>query len=279
MGAAFCKSAAIAQQLYRCCTELFFDRALERARQLDAEYAQTGKVVGPLHGLPISLKDQYELKGIRTTMGLSSLLDHVGKQDAAIVQALESQGAVIFVKTNVPMSMMSADSVNAVWGRVANPCDRTRTAGGSSGGEGALIAAFGSPLGVGSDIAGSIRIPSAMCGTYGLKPSTGRLPLGGGMGCGAGAEFVPPVNGPLARSVDSLELFMEAVIGTKPWTADPHCIRMPWTPVDLRNKSLRIGILRDNGMVRPHPPIERALRDVEAALTSAGHTGTLTSVP
>ncbi|PRQ70136.1 general amidase GmdB [Rhodotorula toruloides] len=268
---AFCKSAAVAQQLYRCCTELFFDRALARARELDDHFSRTGKPVGPLHGLPISLKDQYELKGIRTSIGLSSLLDFVGKTDAAVVQSLESQGAVIFVKSNIPMSLMSADSVNNVWGRCLNPRDRTRTAGGSSGGEAALSAAFGSPAGIGSDIAGSCRIPSAMCGTYGMKPSYGRIPLLGGKGCGAGAEFVLPVLGPMGRSVATLELLMRSIAATEPWRLDPTCVPMPWTPVSF-DRPLRIGIIRDNGMVRPHPPISRTLEETAVKLEAAGHT-------
>lgn len=198
------------------------------------------------------------------------MLDHVGKTDAAVVQALEAQGAVIFVKSNIPMSLMSADSVNNLWGRCLNPRDRHRTAGGSSGGEAALLAALASPVGIGSDIAGSCRIPSAMCGTYGMKPSYGRIPLLGGIACGSGAEFVLPVLGPMARSVAGLELLMSSIAATEPWQVDPTCVPLPWNPVSL-DRPLRIGVLRDNGVVRPHPPISRMLTETAEKLKTAGH--------
>ncbi|BGP26690.1 fatty-acid amide hydrolase [Rhodotorula toruloides] len=267
---AFCKSAAIAQQLYRCCTELFFDRALERARELDDHFSKTGKPVGPLHGLPISLKDQHELKGMRNTIGFVSWLDKVADADGPIGAALQADGAVLYVKSNVPTSLFSSDTVNHIWGRCLNPLDRRRGAGGSSGGEAALLAAFASPLGLGSDIAGSCRMPAAMCGVYGFKPSCGRLPILGGAGVGAGAEFVLPVWGPLARSIPDLELLLRSVISSEPWKIDPTCVPMPWKPVTY-DRPLRIGVLRDNGMVRPHPPIRRVLDETVAKLKAAGH--------
>ncbi|BGP10356.1 Acetamidase [Rhodotorula toruloides] len=267
---AFCKSAAIAQQLYRCCTELFFDRALARAHELDDHFSKTGKPVGPLHGLPISLKDQHELKGMRNTIGFVSWLDKLAGADGPIGAALEADGAVLYVKSNVPTSLFGSETVNRIYGRCLNPLNRRRGPGGSSGGEAALLASFASPLGLGSDIAGPIRIPAAMCGVYGFKPSFGRLPFLSGRGVGGGAEFVYPVWGPLARSIPDLALLMRSVIASEPWRIDPTCVPMPWKPVTL-NRPLRIGVLRDNGMVRPHPPIRRMLDETVEKLKVAGH--------
>ncbi|GEM12727.1 fatty-acid amide hydrolase [Rhodotorula toruloides] len=249
---AFCKSAAIAQQLYRCCTELFFDRALERARELDDHFSKTGEPVGPLHGLPISLKDQHELKGMRNTIGFVSWLDKVADADGPIGAALQADGAVLYVKSNVPTSLFASDTVNPIWGRCLNPLNRRRGPG------------------LGSDIAGPVRIPAAMCGVYGFKPSFGRLPFLSGKGVGGGAEFIYPVWGPLARSIPDLELLMRSVISSEPWKIDPTCVPMPWTPVSL-DRPLRIGVLRDNGMVRPHPPIRRMLDETVSKLRAAGH--------
>lgn len=176
---AFCKRAAIAQQLTFCLTETFFDQALARARQLDDHLTATGQTVGPLHGLPISLKDCFNVAGVPTSLGFVSYLDRLAPTtNSSLVDILLAAGAVLYVKTNVPQTMMTADSHNNVFGRVLNPYRRNLTAGGSSGGEGALIALRGSVLGIGTDIAGSIRIPALCCGTTGFKPSVRRVPYG-----------------------------------------------------------------------------------------------------
>ncbi|BGP34337.1 hypothetical protein JCM10296v2_006152 [Rhodotorula toruloides] len=245
---AFCKSAAI----------------------LNDYFSRTGKPVGPLHGLPVSLKDQHELMGMRNTIGFVSWLDKLADADGPVGAALEADGAVLYAKSNVPTSLFSSDTVNRIWGRCLNPLHRRRGAGGSSGGEAALLASFGSPLGLGSDIAGSCRMPAAMCGVYGFKPTCGRLPILGGAGVGAGAEFVLPTWGRLARSIPDLELLLRSVISSDPWKIDPTCVPIPWTPVKL-DRPLRIGVLRDNGMVRPHPPIRRMLDETVEKLKAAGH--------
>lgn len=142
-----------------------FERALTTAKQLDDHFAATGKVVGPLHGLPISLKDNFNVKGRDSTVGFASHVGDASKLDAALPKLLEAAGAVLYVKTNVPTAMMIAESVNHVFGRTLNPRNRKTTSGGSSGGESALLVMKGSPLGVGTDIgklpstAGSIDSP------------------------------------------------------------------------------------------------------------------------
>lgn len=163
---AFCKRAAIAQQLLSCLTETMFDDAIKRGEYLDKYLAKHGKPVGPLHGVPISLKDHFNYVGVASTAGYVSFLDHpLPEKNSPLVEVLLSLGAILYCKTNIPLTMMTADSQTNLFGRVLNPHKLSLTAGGSSGGEGALIAFRGSILGVGTDIGGSIRIPSICCGT------------------------------------------------------------------------------------------------------------------
>ena len=162
MALAFCKRAAIAHQLTNCLTEIFFDDALVRAKFLDEEYARTSKMLGPLHGVSISLKDTFKVRGYDASIGIASLAENPAQENSLLVDVLLQQGAVLYCKTNVPQMLIALDSDNNVFGRVLNLRNRHVTAGGSGGGEGALIALRGSVLGVGTDIGGSIRIP-AMC--------------------------------------------------------------------------------------------------------------------
>lgn len=135
-----------------CLSETCFDRAIATAKALDAHYERTGKPIGPLHGLPVSLKDNFNLKGLDATLGFVSHIGDPAKDDSTLAKILQEAGAVFYVKTNVPTAMMIAETVNNVFGRTVNPRNRRTTPGGSSGGEAALIAFKGSPLGVGSDI-------------------------------------------------------------------------------------------------------------------------------
>lgn len=132
--------------------ETCFDRAIQTARRLDEHLSKTGTTVGPLHGLPISLKDNFNLEGLDSTVGFTSHVGDPAKSDSALATLLQNAGAVFYVKTNVPTAMMIAESVNNTFGRTVNPKNRNTTSGGSSGGESALIAFKGSPLGVGTDI-------------------------------------------------------------------------------------------------------------------------------
>ncbi|KAJ5099485.1 hypothetical protein N7532_006486 [Penicillium argentinense] len=148
---AYCKRAAVAQQLVNCLSETMFDEAQKRAEHLDSLRAQ-GQLAGPLHGLPISIKDNFHHKGTEATIGMLSFLGEVSSESSPLVQLLLKLGAVIYVKTNVPQTMMTTDSHNNVFGRTLNPRNTMLGPGGSSGGEGALITLRGSPLGVGTDI-------------------------------------------------------------------------------------------------------------------------------
>jgi len=153
-----------------------------------------------------------------------------------------------------------------------NPCNRTLTAGGSSGGEGALVALRGSLIGIGTDIAGSVRIPSLCCGTYGFKPSSNRVPYGGQANpTKAGSPGVPPVAGPLATSFADLEFLLKSVIQAKPWDFDALALSVPWRDSLPAKQKLRIGVFGEDSKLPCWPPIRRALSTAVEKLKSAGH--------
>ncbi|KAL6824688.1 amidase signature domain-containing protein [Trichoderma sp. SZMC 28015] len=267
---AFCKRAAAAHQLTNCLSETFFDRAIAMARARDQYFAETGKPMGPLHGLPISLKDNINVQGVDSTVGMAVHVGDPAKADAALVEVLAEAGAVFYVKTNVPTAMMIAETVNNVFGRTLNPRNRQTTSGGSSGGESALIVMKGSPVGVGSDIGGSLRIPAACTGIFTLRPSGGRFPVRNCRSGMAGQEAVASVNGPLAPTLNGVKLYSKAVIDAQPWLRDPKCLPIPWREPELPSK-LRIGVMWHDGMVQPTAPVARALKHTVARLKAAGH--------
>ncbi|KAL2856990.1 amidase signature domain-containing protein [Aspergillus pseudodeflectus] len=271
---AFCKRAAIAQQLVNCLSEIFFDTALEAAQQLDKEYAATGVPRGPLHGLPVSLKDCFPIEGTDATIGYTAFANARTTEDeeAEITKIMRESGAILFCKTNVPTAMMSGETYNAIYGYTSNPYNRSLSSGGSSGGEGALLALRGSPLGVGTDVGGSVRIPASFCGLYSLKPSAGRFPTLGLRDGMEGQETVRNSVGPMANSLAAIELWSRAVLKSEPWmSADPHCLPIQYRDVEVPKK-LCFGLLLDDGIVKPLPPVTRALLQSKAALEAAGHT-------
>ncbi|KAM0438828.1 hypothetical protein ACHAPT_001589 [Fusarium lateritium] len=269
---AFCKRAAIAQQLLSCLTETFFQEAIQHAQRLDEYYAANGKPIGPLHGLPISLKDTFKVIGHDATAGyVAGLKLGPAKENSSLVDLLTQAGAVLYVKTNVPQTMMTADSENNIFGRTLNPHNTNWTAGGSSGGEGALVAFRGSPLGVGTDIAGSIRIPAMCCGTYGFKPTNNRVPYGKqseGVILNLPGPF--PSAGPLANSLEDVQLFMDAVINGRPAKYDSTALDLAWRTPRLPS-TLCIGVLPEDPAYPLRPPIRRVLDSTVACLTRAGH--------
>ncbi|KAK1593448.1 amidase [Colletotrichum navitas] len=272
---AFCKRAAIAQQLTSCLTEILFDEGIARARELDQHLKATGKPIGPLHGLPISLKDSFVVKGRYATVGYVEFLKRPPPTtNSAMVDLLLDAGAVLFCKTNIPQTMMTADSENNIFGRTLNPRKTSLTAGGSTGGEGALVAFRGSVLGVGTDIAGSVRIPSLCCGVYGFKPTADRIPFAGKVYHPFPKLMLPgisPAIGPIANSVDDLILLMETTIAQRPWEYDASAIDTPWRSLDDANKALTIGVLPEDPNYPLHPPVRRALDEAVSSLEAAGH--------
>lgn len=273
---AFCKRAAIAQQLTNCLTETFFEDALKRGRYLDDFLAEHKRPVGPLHGVPVSLKDMMNYKGVASTLGIISFLDHpVADQNAPLVDILLQLGAILYCKTNIPQTMMTADSDNNVFGKTLNPHRLSLTAGGSSGGEGALVAMRGSILGIGTDIGGSIRIPALCCGTYGFKPSPHRIPYGGFAAVSRrGSPGFPSVAGPLANSYEDLSFLVQNVIAAKPWDLDATAIPFPWR-AEVANStpaSLRVGYFIEYPTYKVSPPVIRTLEEAAKKLTAAGVT-------
>ncbi|TFK85684.1 general amidase [Polyporus arcularius HHB13444] len=275
---AFYKRAVIAHQLTNCLTEIFVERALQRAQEVDDYLKLHGRVIGPLHGLPISLKDQFCLKGMETIMGYAGWIGRIADSDSALVEILYECGAVPFVRTNVPQTLQWGETYNHVFGRTTNPYNRYMTPGGSSGGEGALVAMRGSPLGVGTDIGGSLRIPSAFCGLYTLRPSYERLPYCNAVNSQEGQESISSVLGPMTNSLEGVKIFTKAVIDARPWRKDPLCIRKEWNEREYQlgdhggpGAKLCFAIMWDNGVIKPHPPLKRALEMTKKALEAAGH--------
>ncbi|NXT89447.1 VDHAP protein, partial [Anhinga rufa] len=187
------------------------------------------KEKGLLYGIPISIKDHINCKGHVSSGGMVKFLGQVKEEDSVIVQVLKSQGAIPFVKTNIPQTMINYDCSNLIFGQTLNPLNHQKSPGGSSGGEGALIAGGGSILGIGSDVAGSIRLPSSFCGLCGLKPTGNRISTSP-YAC-SGRTFVLAVTGtlgPMARDVDSLALCMKALLCDEMFQLDPTVPPIPF---------------------------------------------------
>lgn len=270
---AFSKRAIVAHQLTCCLTEWFMDEALAQARALDEHMARTGGPVGPLHGVPVSIKEHMHVAGHVSSDGYvaSRTLD---REDSHLVSILRGLGAVFYCKTNQPQAIMHLESVSP-YGRVLNPHNVGLSAGGSSGGEGALIALRGSVLGVGTDIGGSIRGPAGFCGIYGFKPTSYVMPQEGMMHGGFAAELnVLVANGPMCTSLRDMDLLVRAVLGERPWLHDPRLVPIPWTGLDgvaaAGKKKLKIGVMMNDGDVQPQPPVTRALEWAGEQLQRSG---------
>src|SRR5580704_8293476 len=227
---------------------------------LDAERAQAaaaaadqatarGEADGPLHGLPMTVKDVWETEGLVTTAGAGELKEYVPEADALAVGRLKAAGAIIFGKTNTPLYAGDFQTFNDVYGRTNNPWDRSRTVGGSSGGAAAAVAAGFTPLELGSDIGGSIRNPAHFNGVYGLKPSWGVVPSRGHIPGPPGSLVETDVNcnGPLARSLDDLRLALDVVAGPVPEDAAGWRLELdPGDPIDAVRR-LRVATVFGEG--------------------------------
>ncbi|KAI4165529.1 MAG: hypothetical protein LQ342_000941 [Letrouitia transgressa] len=275
---AFCKAATVAQQLTNCLTEILFSEAIDRAKYLDGYLARTGRTLGPFHGLPISLKDCFVTPPHPSSIGMASYANQstAADDETLLVQILRDMGAVFYCKTNIPVAMMMIETINNVWGETCNPFHTGLSPGGSSGGESALLAMRGSPLGIGSDIGGSVRVPGAWCHLYSLKASAGRFPSWAIRSGIPGQEYIIAVNGPMARDLEALQLYCEHLLSENSavWTKDPKCLPIPWRKnvIQPQSRRLRFGIIGNNdGLMTCHPPVERALHMTRKALERAGH--------
>ncbi|KIW68847.1 acetamidase [Phialophora macrospora] len=276
---AFCKRAALAHQLLNCALEFFPELALAQAKELDAYYEKNQKPIGPLHGLPISLKDQFRIKGLETSMGYVAWIGKYDEEDSILVTLLRKAGAVFYVKTSVPQSLMVCETVNNIIGRTVNPRNKNWSCGGSSGGEGAIVGFRGGIIGVGTDIGGSIRVPSAFNFLYGLRPSHGRMPYAKMANSMEGQETVHSVCGPICHSIPDMKLFVTSVLKEEPWKYDSKVIPMPWRQSEediitskLKSGGLTLGFYDCDGNVTPHPPILRGIETVVSTLKKHGHT-------
>lgn len=160
------------------------------------------------------------VQGYDSCIGYSAWVGKPFKKDSALVRLLRDAGAVPFVKTNIPITLLSFESVNDVFGRTTNPHKSTHSPGGSTGGEAALLAYGGSRIGIGTDVAGSVRVPAHYSGIYSIKASIGRFPRTGNATSMIGSEGVPAVYSPMARTIEDLEYFWKAVVGMEPWKYD-----------------------------------------------------------
>jgi amidase len=237
---------------------LAVEPALAAADTADDRTA-SGAALPPLHGLPVTIKDAIETAGIRSTGGAVELSDHVPTVDAPAVARLKDAGAIVFGKTNLPRWSGDLQSYNELFGTTNNPWDVTRIPGGSSGGPAAAVAAGLTSFELGTDIGGSVRLPSHCCGTFGLKPSYGVVPQRGYLDSVGGGTTDADVNvfGPMARSAGDLELLMSVLAGPEPARAPAWRIELP-APGAPSIAGRRIAVWLDD----PENPTDRAMLDV-----------------
>ncbi|XP_052246735.1 fatty-acid amide hydrolase 1-like isoform X4 [Dreissena polymorpha] len=228
---------------------------------------------GPLHGIPISVKENYYIKGYDSTGGLSNFLFKPRSEDGHMITVLKELGAIPFVRTNIPQSMMTFECSNPIYGTTFNPHNLTRGPGGSSGGEGAILGSEASLLGWGSDIGGSLRIPSHFCGVCCLKPTAGRLGFQSTEELVRGQTLVVATIGPMARDVYTLGKVMEAVWSSMLFQMDTSIPPLPFNhELYDSSDSLCIGYYDSDGYVPPIPGVKRGLNLAVEALRRKGHT-------
>ncbi|KAF8661366.1 hypothetical protein AX16_001460 [Volvariella volvacea WC 439] len=265
---AFIRRAILAHERTNCLTEVLFSQARERAKQLDDEFAVTKKLKGPLHGVPVSVKDQFDIESVDTSIGFTTWAHKPAIKNAELVQHLLDAGAVIISKTNIPQTLFAFESNNPLWGRTLNPWNGDYTSGGSSGGEAALLAMDGSALGIGTDIGGSLRIPTAYCGIYALKPGFGRISFAGARSPSPGNEGIRNVAGPMGRSIEDLELVSRLAFGIQRENLEVPPLH--FREVTLPSK-LRFGYYTSDGFVKASPACKRAVLETVKALEKQGH--------
>lgn len=255
---AFIHRAKIAHFHTNCLTEVFFEDAVATSRELDQFQRETGRLKGQLHGLPVSFKDEFNIKNQYSTIGLESNLSRAPEsEDSPVVSILRDAGAVFYVKTNVPVGVFNTTTFNPIFGETKSCTNETLNAGGSSGGEAALVGSCGSPLGVGSDLGGSIRQPSGFNAIFGLKPSSGRFPHNS-TSVLKGLESLSATNGPMARDVETLGLYCKVIADAKPWEFDSKCVPLPWKD-DIKFELKKVAILHDDGVIVPTAPVQRGI--------------------
>ena len=249
--------------------QLQAEAARQQAREAD-EAVSRGERLGPLHGIPITLKDSLDTAGMVTTWGTAGRADFTPEHDATVVTRLRAAGAIILGKTNTPEFTLAGITDNEVYGRTNNPYDVERSPAGSSGGAGAILAAGGSALDLGSDTGGSIRMPSHYCGIAGIKPTSGRVPrTGHAISFEVGALDAFTQIGPMARHVEDLSLTLSIIAG--PDGHDPAVVPAPLgDPQDVSVRDLRVAFFTDNGIKSPSPDTVSTVRAAAGVLADHG---------
>eukprot|EP01102_Stenamoeba_stenopodia_P021690 TRINITY_DN8818_c0_g1_i1.p1 TRINITY_DN8818_c0_g1~~TRINITY_DN8818_c0_g1_i1.p1 ORF type:complete len:634 (+),score=79.47 TRINITY_DN8818_c0_g1_i1:230-2131(+) len=264
-------------------TETYFEDALEQAKEADRRY-QEGQNIRSLEGIPITVKDHIDVKGKDSTMGMACSCFKPRNEDGVYVKILRDEGAIVIARSNVPQLMCICETTNRIFGRTTNPWDPSgqRSAGGSSGGEGALVSARASVIGLGTDIGGSIRLPSAYCGGYGMKPTPQRLTLLGvspplfhfDMEGNFIFENVRPTVGPISNSMEGLHVVMKSWLDKRSpmWKLDSSIPKVPWKEATYTSqKKLKIGYFIDSNWLPPSASSSRAVHEAVEALKRAGH--------
>ena len=258
--------------------EVLRETALAEAAQSHERYCN-GVARGPLDGVPFSVKDSIEVQGTVCSAGTLGYRNRpASTADATVVAALRRAGAIPIARTNLPDLLFAFESDNLIYGRTNNPNDPARTSGGSSGGEAALIAACGSPFGLGSDAAGSVRVPAHYCGIASIKPTSGRFPRTGHVPPPAGwLEQIWQI-GPLARRVEDLQTLMPLLV--VPDGVDRTVIPMPHgNPRNVAINQLRIAYFTDNGIVAADADTTRVVRQAAEALRQRARSVTAAKPP
>jgi fatty acid amide hydrolase len=247
-----------------------FEQAHQEAAAADARQ-HSGQPLGPLHGVPISVKECFHVAGTAATEGIGRFSAETMTDDGPLVKRLRQAGAIVLAKTNVPQLMLMHETDNPLFGRTNNPWDVDRVPGGSSGGEAALIAAGGSPLGLANDIGGSIRYPAHCCGICGIKPTTHRFTNAGVRDNLRGMEAIRPQPGPLARHVDDLYLALKVLVHVDEYEIDSQMAPVPFgDPAEIDVAKLRIGFWTDDGQFPASPALRRAVHEATDALRQLG---------
>jgi amidase len=243
------------------------ESALKQARAADRRNKKKA-VLGPLHGVPFTAKDIFDTAGMPTTAGLRMLRSNVPERDATVIARMRTAGAILIGKTNCPPGGVGGDSWNPLHGGTRNPYDLNRSPGASSSGEAAIIAAGGSPLGIGSDSGGSLRMPANYCGVATLKPTAGLVPSTGAYGLAGGLSDPRSQVGPMARFVADLEVALPVLAG--PDGFDSAVVPVPLPKRTPRLQGLRVAWYADDGLFKPTQAIAATVRSASRALADAG---------
>ena len=243
------------------------ESALKQARSADRRNTRKNQV-GPLHGVPFTAKDIFDTAGLPTTAGLRMLRSNIPDHDATVVARMREAGAILIGKTNCPPGGTGGDSWNALHGGTRNPYDINRSPGASSSGEAAIIAAGGSPLGIGSDSGGSIRMPAHYCGVAALKPTSGLVPSTGGYGLVGGLTDPRSQVGPMARFVSDLIAALTIMAG--PDGFDSGVVPVPLAKRTAKLKGLHVAWYADDGIAKPTGAVAATVRAASRALAEAG---------